>query len=145
MTGHSCDQCGARYESPDDGCRQRFEQLLALDHSRQEPWGSRHGSAFAAFTLQHPVGQAREVLERCWLLLDRIWVAGDEPVVVTEALRHVQSGAPLHLTAPPLPPGAVEPRSFSITIADLGDFEAGDYPRLLEAWCRATLSALGVS
>jgi hypothetical protein len=143
MTGHSCDQCGARYE-PDDGCRQRFELLLALDHSRQEPWGSRHGSAFAAFTLQHPVGQAREVLERCWLLLYRIWVAGDDPLAVTQALRQAQAGAPLHLTAPPLPLGAAERRNFPITIADLGDFGARDYPRLLEAWCRATLSTLGI-
>jgi hypothetical protein len=145
MSGHTCDQCGARYESPDDGCRQRFEHLLALDHSRQEPWGSRHGSAFAAFTLQHPAGQAPEVLERCWLLLYRIWVFGDEPLAVTQSLREAQGGAPRHLTAPPLPPGAAEPRSCPITIADLGDFEARDYPRLLEAWCRATLETLGAS
>ena len=143
MSGHTCDQCGARYESPDDSCRHRFEALLALDHSRQEPWGSRHGSAFAAFTLQHPAGQAREVLERCWLLLYRIWVAGDDPLAVTQALRQAQGGAPLYLSAPPLPPDAGQPRSFPVTIGDLGDFGAQAYPRLLEAWCRATLEAWG--
>ena len=143
MIGHTCDQCGARYESPDDGCRHRFEILLALDHSRQEPWGSRHGSAFAAFTLQHPVGQGGEVLERCWLVLYRIWVAGDDHLVVTQALRRAQGGPPLHLSAPPLTPDAAEPRRFPVTIVDLGDFNAQAYPRQLEAWCRATLEALG--
>jgi hypothetical protein len=143
MTGHTCDQCGVRYESPDDSCRHRFETLLALDHSRQEPWGSRHGCAFAAFTLQHPAGQARDVLERCWLLLYRIWVAGDDERVVTQALRRAQGGTPLHLSALPLPPDAGQPRGFPVTIRDLGDFGAQAYPRLLEAWCRATFQALG--
>lgn len=143
MTGHTCDQCGARYETGADGCRQRFEALLALDHSRQEPWGSRHGSAFAAFTLQHPVGQARESLERCWLLLYRIWVAGDDHLAVSESLRRAQGGSPLHLSAPSLPLDANRPRRFTVTIADLGDFDAQAYTRQLEAWCRATLEELG--
>ena len=54
MTPTRCDECGARYTEPGDSCQARFDQLLALDHSRQEPWGSRHGLAFAAFALQHP-------------------------------------------------------------------------------------------
>src|ERR1051326_7998235 len=49
-----CVECGAEYESDEDSCVARFDRLLALDHSRQEPWGSRHGQAFAAFALQHP-------------------------------------------------------------------------------------------
>jgi len=46
-----CPECGASYATEDDSCSARFERLLALDHSRQEPWGSRHGQAFAAFAL----------------------------------------------------------------------------------------------
>ena len=51
--GNRCPQCGGALASPDDSCASRFDTLLALDHSRQEPWGSRHASAFATFALQH--------------------------------------------------------------------------------------------
>jgi hypothetical protein len=130
--------------SPDDSCETRFQALLALDHSRREPWGSRHGSAFAVFTLQHPAGQTREVLERCWTLLYRIWVAGDDPEVVTRALRQMNEGRPGCLNAPPLPSDAGGPKRFPVTIERLGDFEAEQYPRLLERWCRATLETIGI-
>ena len=71
MTPTRCEECGAEYPEPADSCQARFDQLLALDHSRQEPWGSRHGLAFAAFALQHPrrfpaasVAQSRARVER---------------------------------------------------------------------------------
>jgi len=71
MTPTHCEDCGARYRDAADSCQGRFDQLLALDHSRQEPWGSRHGLAFAAFVLQHPrrysaasVARARELIHR---------------------------------------------------------------------------------
>ena len=140
--GPTCPQCGAAYQRDSDSCAQRFAALLALDHSRQEPWGSRHGSAFAAYTLQHPVGQSRALLERCWTLLQRIWVAGDEPQFVARTLRGVEYGRPLPWTVPPLPADAAVPRRPRITIADLGDFDPAAYPRQLESWCRATLDAL---
>ena len=141
MSGHVCPQCGAAYETADDSCARRFSALIALDHSRQEPWGSRHGSAFAAYTLQHPVGQPRVVLERCWIMLQRIWVAGDDPQFVARTLRAVEDGRPHPWTVPPLPGDADTPRRPRVTIADLGEFDAEGYPGRLEAWCRATLDA----
>ena len=143
MTGHVCPQCGARYGSPDDSCAQRFAALLALDHSRTEPWGSRHGSAFAAYTLQHPAGQTADSLERCWALLYLIWTAGNDPGVVVQEFRRVSSGAGKRLNAPPLPPNAAEPKPFPVTIADLGEFDAAEYPALLGSWCRTTLETIG--
>lgn len=142
--GNTCPQCGAVYRSSADSCECRFDSLLALDHSRQEPWGSRHGSAFAAFVLQHSAGRSREMLERCWMLLYRIWVGGEDPRAVAHSLRRIENG---ELDPPPTPPlrmNAGATRSFRVTIADLGEFEAASYPRLLEDWCRATLEALGV-
>lgn len=144
MTGNTCPQCGAVYRSAADSCQSRFDTLLALDHSRQEPWGSRHGSAFAAFVLQHAAGQSREMLERCWMLLHRIWVGGEDPRAVAYALRRIENGELEPSPMPPLPMDAGAARSFRVTIADLGEFEAESYPRLLEDWCRATLEALGV-
>ena len=142
MSGTTCPQCGAVYENADDSCAQRFSALLALDHSRQEPWGSQHGSAFAAFTLQHPEGQPRALLERCWIMLHRIWVARDDPQFVIRTLRDVENGRPHRWTVPPLPVDAARPRRPRVTIADLGEFDAAGYPGQLEAWCRATLEAL---
>jgi hypothetical protein len=144
MTGHSCAQCRAHYTSPADSCESRFDSLLALDHSRQEPWGSRHGSAFAAFVLQHPAGRSREMLERCWTLLYRIWIAGEDSRAVAHALRRIEDGYLEPSNAPPLPANMPTIRSYRVTIADLDDFEADSYPRLLADWCRATLQALGV-
>jgi uncharacterized protein DUF5946 len=140
---HTCAQCGAAYERNDDSCAERFAALLALDHSRQEPWGSRHGSAFAAYTIQHPEGISREALERCWAMLYRIHVAGDEPSYVARTLREANDGARLSWHVPPLPAEAGAPRKFRVTIADLGDFGAESYASRLDDWCRATLEAFG--
>ena len=136
-------QCGAVYDQSGDSCAERFAALLALDHSRREPWGSRHGSAFAAYMLQHPAGQSSELLERCWTLLYRIWIAGDDPQYVARALRQLDAGSAPSWSVPPLPPGAALPRRSRVTIVDLDAFDAGLYPVLLEDWCRATLEALG--
>jgi hypothetical protein len=143
LTVHSCEQCGVVYQVDGDSCAERFSALLALDHSRQEPWGSRHGSAFAAFTLQHPDRVAREVLERCWAMLYRIHVAGDDPQYVARALRQLVSGARPTWSVPPLPPDAMAPRHARVTIADLGSFDAERYASQLDNWCRATLESLG--
>ena len=142
MTGSACPQCGACYQSSDDSCESRFDALLALDHSRRQPWGSRHGSTFSAFALQHPRGRSREALERCWTLLHRIWIAGDDPEAVARVLRRWNEGTIPSWTVPPLPDDVGSARRFRVTIADLGDFDAERFPRSLEAWCRATLEAL---
>jgi hypothetical protein len=51
--------------------------LLALDHSRREPWGSRHGQAFAAFALQHPRMHVTS-LDTAWAALYRIFIHGED-------------------------------------------------------------------
>ena len=34
-------------------CGELFDRLLALDHSRRQPWGALHGEAVACYFLQH--------------------------------------------------------------------------------------------
>jgi hypothetical protein len=125
-------------------CAGRFAALLALDHSRQEPWGSRHGLAFAAYTLQHPATQSHESLEQCWLMLCRVYVAGDNPMRVTRALRAYGGRVPKDWDVPPFPKRATPPSAFETTIADLGAFAAADYATRLDEWCRATLVGWGL-
>jgi len=133
----SCEECGALYDAEGDDFARRFDALLALDHSRTEPWGSRHGLAFSAFALQHPARFPADVAERAWIMLYSVYVQGSDYQRVTAALRRVGRENP-EWDVPPLPPRRPSP-AFSVTIADLGTFEAESYPRLLELWCKAAL------
>ena len=139
---HRCSECGAEYANPGVSCPTRFDELLALDHSREEPWGSRHGQAFAAYALQHPRTHAAS-LDRAWVALYAIYVLNEEPLQVFEVLRRTPSQLAARLSIPPRPEGMVQPPE--ITIATLGDFASNTYPRLLDSWCRATLAAWGVA
>jgi hypothetical protein len=142
MLSSQCPECGATYSEESDSCAARFDQLLALDHSRREPWGSRHGQAFAAFALQHPVTHAAS-LERAWAILWRIYVAGESPAGVFGALVAHRWKVPVADKNVPARSAArtVMP---SITIRDLADFAAETYPERLDAWCLATLSSWGL-
>jgi hypothetical protein len=110
---------------------------LALDHSRQEPWGSRHGQAFAAFALQHPTTYASS-LDQAWRALYRIYIAGDAPEHVFAALRARRS---FDADTPQRPAHRVEMPT--LTIAHLADFAGDTYPQRLDAWCRASLASWG--
>lgn len=131
-----CSECGAQLLHADDSCARRFDVLLALDHSRREPWGSRHGQAFAAFALQHPQAYARS-LDAAWDLLYRIYCLG-EPVSTAIAARRANPQA-----APIAPRPAARLADFTVTIADLGEFDGARYPAALDEWCMSALKAWG--
>jgi len=142
MISQQCSECGAQYVSDSQSCLARFEELLALDHSRREPWGSRHGQAFAAFALQHPI-RHRSSLDAAWVALYRIYCRNESPSAVFTSIRHA-GGRPdpnSDLPSRPLEPIA-SPR---LTIVDLGDFAATTYAARLDEWCRATLIAWGAT
>jgi hypothetical protein len=138
----SCPECGAANPDPERSCAGRFNALLALDHSRQEPWGSRHGLAFAAYSLQHAGGAAPELLDRCWLILYKVHVQGEDYRRVLGALRRRPNTGSADWGVPPRPPAP--PGKYAVTIADLGDFDREHYPARLDDWCRAVLAAWGV-
>jgi hypothetical protein len=138
MSATVCAECGARYAEDGDGCASRFDQLLALDHARQEPWGSRHGLAFAAFALQHPAAH-RSSLDSAWGALHRIYVSGDAPTRVFAALRASGGVVPPEWRVPPRP--AQRTGTPTVTIAELADFAADTYAERLDAWCRASLQS----
>lgn len=134
MTAHRCSECGAEYSDANDSCVVRFHTLLALDHSRREPWGSRHGQAFAAFALQHPDTHAAS-LDAAWDSLLRIYTHGESPAHVfrtTRAEHRVDTPRPEYRSRAP-----------TLTIADLDDFAAETYAERLDVWCRASLASWG--
>src|SRR4051794_28715562 len=112
---HQCAECGAQYATVDDSCGRRFQELVAIDHSGQEPWGSRHGQAFAVFALQHPHTHERS-LDAAWDVLFRIYCV-NEPSSRVIAARRREPNAP-----PVTPRGAAPVTSYTVTIADLGTF-----------------------
>ena len=126
------------YSVPGDSCAARFDELLALDHSRTEPWGSRHALAFSVFALQHANRFDRKVLQRSWTLLYNVFERGLDPRLITTALRRLGNREP-NWDSPSLPNEVPAPL-FAVTIADLGAFGAATYPEMLERWCRATLT-----
>lgn len=145
-----CPDCGAQSPDPADSCALRFDALLALDHSRQEPWGSRHGLAFAAFALQHPSRFRGATRDRAYAMLVAAYRRGEPLSHVMREARRAQAGGGV-ATATPVPsspamsasaPPHPERPSFAITIHDLGAFDEATYAVLLDAWCRATLNAL---
>jgi len=131
----TCPECGARYTAPDDSCTTRFHRLLALDHSRREPWGSRHGLAFAAYALQHPGQFDSATAARARALIIRVVVQGESLAHVVRELRSARAPRPVAAGG-----GAESGVSFAVTIADLGDFDAASYPEWLVRWCRAALA-----
>jgi Family of unknown function (DUF5946) len=133
-----CIECGAVYDRESESCASRFEVLLALDHSRTEPWGSRHGLAFSAFALQHPRRFPRHVLERSWILLFKVYNEGEDPKRVIDALKGYGKRNP-NWTVPPLPAGTPD-RHPTVTIASLGSFAPETYPRQLDGWCKDALA-----
>jgi len=139
-----CMQCGATFAEADRSCAERFSALLALDHSRQEPWGSRHGRVFAAYVLEHPAEHTRAQLEQAWVALYRVYDFGDDPARVFTALRRgpVQTS---RWNVPPLPAEPVRRGKFDVTIADLGDFDPDGYGERVDAWCRAALRGWGAA
>ena len=136
-----CAQCGATFADATQNCEERFDTLLALDHSRVQPWGSRHGLAFSTFALQHPLGRSPAQLAAAWVMLYRVWVEGDNRAKLAAAMRARPDQPPSEWGVPPLPPVPPSGTTYAVTIADLGGFDAETYPEKLEEWGRATLAA----
>lgn len=142
ISGHRCPECGAQFASEAESCETRFEALLALDHSRRQPWGSRHGQAFAAFALQHPSWYSTS-LDAAWTALYRIYCQSEPPAAVFGAIRQRPKAS---FTNSPIPTRPSKPIALpQFTIVDLHDFAAASYAARLDEWCRATLRAWGVN
>jgi hypothetical protein len=138
-----CVQCGAVFADASQSCEQQFDKLLALDHARLQPWGSRHGLAFSTFALQHPRGRTPAQLAACWVMLYRVWIKGDNRAKLAAAMRERPDLPPAEWGVPPVPAVPAADTRYAITIADLGEFDADTYVRKLEEWGRATLAAWG--
>jgi len=71
------------------------------------------------------------------MMLYSVYLQGSDYQRVAAALRRMGRQNP-EWGVPPLPPRRPSP-TFSVTIADLGSFDAETYPRQLDLWCKAAL------
>ncbi|MEV4534499.1 DUF5946 family protein [Asanoa sp. NPDC049518] len=142
------DECGA--PQVPHSCGELFERLLALDHSRQPPWGPLHGVVVACFFLQHPAHplapQGRD--DAGWAFLVAYQSGGQAGLhAMTDSARrrnsHRHRGSALFQAAVTFPEGPF-PTSFGTTIVDVavdGSFPAEGYEHRVEAWAKATFTA----
>lgn len=136
-----CPECGA---PGDPACEELFHELLALDHSREEPWGPLHGVAVSCYLLQHPAslpGGGYDVP----LDVLRAFMTGGLAAAsrLTERARRANSHRG-HPRVQERPAARQAPGGFAVTIADVADggtFPAAGYPERLHRWAEATLAA----
>ncbi|GIF62102.1 hypothetical protein Ais01nite_01370 [Asanoa ishikariensis] len=144
-----CAECGSR-QAP-LSCDELFERLLALDHSRQPPWGPLHGVVVSCFFLQHPAHRlaprGRKDAGWAFLLAYRSGGPAALEAVIHSARRRnshrSHAGPELFHPAVPLPERPA-PTSFGTTIADVavdGSFPADGYDQRVSAWASATYAA----
>ena len=116
MARSQCDDCGASWTALN--CAELFDQILALDHSRRQPWGALHGEAVACYFLQHPhAPRAPRVPAPLYDRLER-FVA--------------------------LSPDRASMQSNPVTIQDVavdGSFPAAGYRERVDRWARSILDS----
>lgn len=147
-----CEDCGARLGNKT--CAELFLDLLALDHSRQQPWGPLHGVVTAAFFLQHPSDSRTTPAQQAFgLSLIHDYLRGGQAALTaaTEGARASNShraadgtrtrragGRPTETTGAQRAAELVEPVT-ATTIHDVavdGTFPAAGYEERVRRWAR---------
>ncbi|MFJ9446447.1 DUF5946 family protein [Kitasatospora sp. NPDC101235] len=143
-----CPECGASMDPR--SCDELFHALLALDHSRQAPWGPLHGVSVSCFLLQHPSRLPADDGAMAWALLHTYLEGGLDEVnqLVGQARRdnsHRVKGGPLRVVRDaPLPHRDASRSRFSVTIQDVavdGTFPSSAFTERVKAWAAATVDA----
>lgn len=78
--------------------RRAIRGAARLDHSRQEPWGSRHGQVFAAFQLQHSAA-LEPVASRPLLAGTLLYLCAESHRLETTSDNTYQAPRPCHCLA----------------------------------------------
>lgn len=143
-----CPECGADTELR--SCEELFHALLALDQSREPPWGEFHAVAVACYFLQHPstVRPSHLAVQRGIVAAFRAdGLAGVHALTATARARnsHRTPGADPFpdLDRTPLETAAA-PGAAGVTIRDVavdGTFPALGHAERMAAWAAAVHTA----
>jgi hypothetical protein len=137
----TCPECGAPAQRG-LSCRQQWDELLALEFSDPRA-GKVHFLTVASYELQHPQAFQLDPEARAQILqaLEDV-VVHDRPVPhVREEMQRRFAGTVNVLTDEPEPSAA--DRTWSLTVADVGDPDAHAHAARVRAWARAVYADLG--
>ncbi|RCV47686.1 DUF5946 family protein [Marinitenerispora sediminis] len=143
-----CPECHA--PSVPRSCEDLFQKLLALDHSRQPPWGPLHGVSVSCFLLQHHSRIPAAGAAAPWAILHAYLEGGLDSVNRrTGRARRSNShrghdNAPVTTLGTAVPATNRPPTRFRYTITDVaqdGGFPASGFPERVQAWAAATVDA----
>ncbi|MGY2065263.1 DUF5946 family protein [Blastococcus sp. SYSU DS0619] len=149
-----CGDCGADISSAT--CSELFLDLLAMDHSRQPPWGPLHGVVVAAFFLQHPSDpQASPSQQAFGLELLHDYLRGGAPRLAgaSKRARRDNSHRSSARRSPKSAPEVVverpnDGRRFTTTLHDVavnGTFPAAGHEERVHAWARSVAETYAVT
>jgi hypothetical protein len=134
-----CRECGG--DAAAAPCAELFLRLLALDHSRAQPWGGLHAVNVACYFLQHPSLLARPQLDAQWAVVMLFLDDGLDALAARTAAavrRNSHRHGGRHVEAS----GGRAP-DFAVTITDVavdGTFPAEGFPQRVGRWAAATRS-----
>lgn len=140
-----CPECSGTWAM--GRCSELFLGLLALDHSRRQPWGAYHGVSVATYSLQHPSLSTAAVLGGQWRLVTVFAQDGIAAVQrFTAGLAARNRGAGVGPRESPLVGVDFDhpPAGFAVTISDVsvdGSFPAAGFEARVAAWVQATVEA----
>jgi hypothetical protein len=134
-------ECGA---SDSKACAERLQLLLALDHSREAPWGPLHGVAVVCYRLQHPSALSPGEPAVLLRMLDAYRQEGLPGFERIAQDRRRANSRHAHGVRPSGDEPVGTPAAFTFTIDDLavdGTFPAEGYSTRAQAWAEATALA----
>lgn len=148
---NTCKDCGA--VADETSCEELFHRLLALDHSRAEPWAAFHAVNVASYALQHPTWSSSRFRDGQYRILSVFATDGLSGVHALTASRvsansHRQKRGRTHELLQPdagrALSGVEPPTQFRTTIHDVavdGTFPAAGYTERVTNWAEATRTA----
>lgn len=135
-----CAECGA----PDDDrtCREWFDERLALEFSDPGA-GVVHLQTVACYQLQHPQAfrLGEEACAGLRRMLEDVEVRGVPVAEVRRRMGATFAGAARVHARDDVPP-STPPRTWSLTIADLGPLDPAQHAEQVHRWARAVLDDL---
>jgi hypothetical protein len=132
-----CPECGA----PD--CRDKFDELLALEFEDPTVFGAVHHITVICYNLQHPATFTDEAIEWMRSSLRAIIVDGLSAVELRKWARKISTGEIKikRRTAPPEEPRKIH---WSMTVADVRTNDPEVYREDIVAWARSILNDLHI-
>jgi hypothetical protein len=133
----ACPECGAT------GCRDRFEEMLALEFEDPAIFGAVHHITVICFNIQHPATFTEESLAWMRSSLRAIIVDGLSPAELRKLARKTTKGG-VQIKRHTKPPEEPSRTHWSMTAADIRTGDPEVYREDIVAWAKSILKDLNI-